>query len=76
MKNNAFIRTTMKEPTKIVRLEFEVPWDWEPSKLACWVDCPFSVCTELGHECRAQSNDLCPFKRTMKDNCNTYLKEV
>lgn len=42
-------------------LEFVSPDDWKPMiEDACWVDCPFSILTSLGHVCRAkQYYDKC-----------------
>ena len=63
MRRDAFIKTVIEKPNKRVRLEFEVSGDWQPSEPGCWVDCPFSICTEFGKECRASKADLCPFKK-------------
>jgi hypothetical protein len=34
-------------------VDFTAHLDWNPLEPGCWVDCPFSILTELGKECRA-----------------------
>ena len=55
-----------QEQKQRVEFGFDVPIDWTPGKGACWIDCPFSVCTSLGHRCKALVNNLCPFTKNVK----------
>lgn len=48
------MRILVGEQMKYV-LEFEAPDDWKPMiESACWVNCPFSILTSLGHVCKAK----------------------
>lgn len=63
-----FIKKTIinKSIGQRVEFGFDAPIDWIPGKGACWVNCPFSVCTSLDNECRALVNNLCPFTKNME----------
>ncbi len=62
-------------------LEFEAPDDWKPMvESACWVDCPFSVLTPLGHVCNArayydkQKGVICPVITKASQNGTSFTK--
>ena len=55
-----------QEQKQRVEFGFDTPIDWTPGKGACWIDCPFSVCTSLGHRCKALVNNLCPFTKNVE----------
>lgn len=63
-----FIKKTIitKSIGQRVEFGFDAPIDWTPGKGACWIDCPFSVCTSLGHRCKALVDNQCPFTKNME----------
>lgn len=63
-----FIKRTLHQKVYDQRVEFgfSVPIDWIPGKGACWIDCPFSVCTSLGHRCKALVDNRCPFTKNVE----------
>lgn len=55
-----------QEQKQRVEFGFDAPIDWTPGKGACWIDCPFSVCTSFGHRCKALIDSQCPFTKNVE----------
>lgn len=55
-----------QEQKQRVEFGFDVLIDWTPGKGACWIGCPFSVCTSLGHRCKALVDNQCPFTKNVE----------
>lgn len=60
-----FIKQTQMQKQR-VEFEFDASIDWTPGKGACWIDCPFSVCTSFGHRCKALVDNQCPFTKNVE----------